>query len=199
MNRFSIQKTLLVALVAVGGLASLGASEANAGWYGRRCVTPSYSYCNKRFIVRSLFRRIRITRRSATTTTRTRAGVLRRCTPRSQSVVPIRTAVMVVSHRHIAATTVGSATAVATGWRRQLPTGSAVGSGSILRCNSTNRFSSDEGHGLFRGLLHCGACLVERQFPNVFARSPARTGRESRRVRRDRASSTRQTAISPVC
>ena len=46
MNRFSIQKTLLVALVAVGGLASLGASEANAGWYGRRCVTPSYSYCN---------------------------------------------------------------------------------------------------------------------------------------------------------
>ncbi|MFC1759245.1 hypothetical protein ACFL2H_10840 [Planctomycetota bacterium] len=46
MNHFSLPKTLLVALVAIGGLSSLGASEANAGWYGRRCYTPSYSTCS---------------------------------------------------------------------------------------------------------------------------------------------------------
>ena len=46
MNRFSIKNTVLVALLAIGGLTSVGISEADAGWYGRRCYTPSYSYCN---------------------------------------------------------------------------------------------------------------------------------------------------------
>ncbi|MCA9213916.1 MAG: hypothetical protein KDB27_12680 [Planctomycetales bacterium] len=46
MNRFSLKKTVLVALVAIGGLTSVGISNADAGWYGRRCYTPSYSYCN---------------------------------------------------------------------------------------------------------------------------------------------------------
>ena len=44
MNRFSLSKALLLGLVAVGGLSSLGVSEADAGWYGRRCYTSSYSY-----------------------------------------------------------------------------------------------------------------------------------------------------------
>lgn len=45
MNRPSLKKTLVFALVAIGGLSAIGASTAEAGWY-RRCYTPSYSYCN---------------------------------------------------------------------------------------------------------------------------------------------------------
>jgi hypothetical protein len=45
MNRFSLTKPLLVALVAVGGLSALGTSEAEAGWYGRS-YSSSYSHCN---------------------------------------------------------------------------------------------------------------------------------------------------------